>query len=415
LTDSRAAGVDVKEVQEVSTDISVDECRGQVELLSEEKEDREESSVKAEQGSMKLNTEELPSVRSPCQSCDPGNVLKVAQEADQLQHRDIYQHQENPTNPRLQDIRALQQLNYKQVVPMGLSHHQGQQPQQHPSVMDNLNRQMKRHEVKGGYGQYPGQVVVGHQQQQVRPDHGDQSLNHLSAQLRSVLDFSRLPTLEEALSPSGSPPLPPSPPPLPLFSRCPATNQAQIWGLQESSRTPGRIPLHPLPPRDLYGPSLSLRRPWPTNNLPSPPAASSKPSLDGILCTSLVALTNKHREGKYWFKSGCPTPDPRWPPVQQLMAGPIPGDCDYSELRTAFLSHGQTCHLFVQNNQAWLERNQEKFGSRQVKFGYVVFTEAETAERLFRQGGVIVRRASGERIQVRVKRMDGLPAQFYRS
>ena len=88
---------------------------------------------------------------------------------------------------------------------------------------------------------------------------------------------------------------------------------------------------------------------------------------------------------------------------------------------------------FSQNNQAWLERNQEKFGSRQViqvivdisfvqwliiiiktsillstdfischkvKFGYVVFTEAETAERLFRQGGVVVRRASGERIQV---------------
>ena len=37
------------------------------------------------------------------------------------------------------------------------------------------------------------------------------------------------------------------------------------------------------------------RRPWPSANLPSPPAASSKPSLDGILCTSLVALTNKHR------------------------------------------------------------------------------------------------------------------------
>ena len=203
LTDSRAAGVDVKEVHEVSTAISVDECRGQVELLSEEKEDREESSVKAEQGPMKLNTEELPSVRSPCQSCDPGNVLKV--EADQLQHHDIYQHKENPTNPCLQDIRALQHLNYKHVAPMGLSHHQGQQPQQHPSVMDNFNRQMKRHEVKGGCGsgQYPGQVVVGHQQQQVRPDHGDQALNHLSAQLRSVLDFSCLPTLEEALSPSG--------------------------------------------------------------------------------------------------------------------------------------------------------------------------------------------------------------------
>ena len=206
LTDTRAAGVDVKKVHEVSTDISVDEGRGQVELLCEDKEDLEESSVKAEQGSMKLKTEDLPSVRSPCQSCDPGNVLKVAQEADQLQQRDIYQHKKNPANPRLQDIRTLQHLSYKQVAPMGLSHHQGQH-QHHPSAMDNLDRQMKRHEVKGGHGQYHGQVVGG-RQQQVRLDHGDQSLNHLTAQLRSVLDFSRLPTLEEALSPSGMTSLP---------------------------------------------------------------------------------------------------------------------------------------------------------------------------------------------------------------
>ena len=209
LNDSQAAGVDVKKIPEVSTDlkVAVDEGRGQVELLCEDKEDQEESSVKAEQGSMKLKTEELLSVRSSCQSCDPGNILKVAQEAHQLQQRDIYQHKENPTNPRLQDNRALQHLSYKQVAPMGLSHHQGQH-QHHPSAMDNLDRQMKKHEVKGGYGQYPGQVVVGHQQQQVRPDHGDQALNHLSAQLRSVLDFSRLPTLEEALSPSGMTSLP---------------------------------------------------------------------------------------------------------------------------------------------------------------------------------------------------------------
>jgi len=302
-----------------------------------------------------------------------------------------------------------------------------QQPQ--PSVADTLlhHQQWQQRRVVNSAGQFQqvkqsdgGDQLNCQQQMGFESEAGgvdQQQLNHLSAQLRSVLDFSRLPSLEEALSPSGSPPLPPSPPPLPLFSRCPFTNQAQLWGLQEASRAPSRAPLHPLPlpPRDLYGPSLSLRRPWPTASPPSPPAASSKPSLDAILCTSLVALTNKHREGKYWFKSGCPTPDPRWPAIQQLMAGPIPGDCDYSELRTAFLSHGQTCHLFIQNNQAWLERNQEKFGSRQVKFGYVVFTEAETAERLFRQGGVVVRRASGERIQVRVKRMDGLPAQFYRS
>jgi len=304
---------------------------------------------------------------------------------------------------------AIKQVSTKYLQQQGQSCQQNCKQLQEPPVSQQttildppLYQQGQRY---GNGGQY--------QQDQVRQEAGD-SLTQLSAQLQSVLDFSRLPSLEEALSPSGSPPLPPSPPPLPLFSRCPFTNQAQLWGLQESQ---GRVPLHPLPlpPRDLYGPSLSIRRPWPSVNLPSPPAASSKPSLDGILCTSLVALTNKHREGKYWFKSGCPTPDPRWPAVQQLMAGPIPGDCDYSELRTAFLSHGQTCHLFIQNNQAWLERNQEKFGSRQVKFGYVVFTEAETAERLFRQGGVVVRRASGERIQVRVKRMDGLPAQFYRS
>ena len=83
--------------------------------------------------------------------------------------------------------------------------------------------------------------------------------------------------------------------------------------------------------------------------------------------------------------------------------------------RTAFLARGHTCHLFIQNNkvctsllpvrghpipQAWLERNQEKFGARQVKFGYVVYSEAETAERLFRQGSIAVRRGSGHHCQV---------------
>jgi len=230
-------------------------------------------------------------------------------------------------------------------------------------------------------------------------------LQQLTDRLRSVLDFSRLP-----LSPPASPPLHtflPSLPRLPLFSRCPYTNQAQLWGLQEPPRAPWGL----RPPME-HAPAPG--RPWNVTP-PSPPAAGSKPSLDTILCTSLVALTNKQREGKYWFKSGCPTPDPRWPAGQQLMVGPIPGDCDYAELRTAFLSHGQTCHLFIQNNQAWLERNQEKFGPRQVKFGYVVYSDGEAAEALYRQGSVLVRRAGGQRMQVRVKRMDGLPAQFDRN
>ena len=59
----------------------------------------------------------------------------------------------------------------------------------------------------------------------------------------------------------------------------------------------------------------------------------AKPSLDEVPDDSLVAMTNKHGKGKYWFKSGCPTPDPRWPARQQLMIGPIPGDVEYATLR----------------------------------------------------------------------------------
>ena len=48
-------------------------------------------------------------------------------------------------------------------------------------------------------------AVENNSYQQARQEAADsQSLNHLSAQLRSVLDFSRLPSLEEALSPSGN-------------------------------------------------------------------------------------------------------------------------------------------------------------------------------------------------------------------
>ena len=67
----------------------------------------------------------------------------------------------------------------------------------------------------------------------------------------------------------------------------------------------------------------------------------AKPSLDDVKDNSIVALTNKHGKGKYWFKSGCPTPDPRWSSKQQLMIGPIPGDVEYAVLRSAFLSKGQ--------------------------------------------------------------------------
>ena len=143
------------------------------------------------------------------------------------------------------------------------------------------------------------------------------------------------------MCPSGSPPLPPSPPPLPLFSRCPFTNQVLKLGISFPliqiifRLSCGVFKSHPVlqgtESRSIlflshqgismaqafrwgnfifkltvgihckkwsimyYATWITTRRPWPSVNPPSPPAASSKPSLDAILCTSLVALTNKHR------------------------------------------------------------------------------------------------------------------------
>lgn len=328
--------------------------------------------------------------------------------------------------------------------------------------------------------QYPSSLYSG-------PEVED-PLQHLTSQLRSVLDLARLPSLqeeevsspqeEEVSLPAASSPLLR----LPLFSRCPFTDEAQLLqgyqglvqgrqlhrgqllghqsqhsqlhglngqlhglngqlhghpshldqllghhgqlrglnshqGQLHGPQDVSRPPLMPIYQQEPARAGLAVRRPWSSNLPPSspPPSTTSKPSLDSIVCTSLVALTNKQGEGKYWFKSGCPTPDPRWAAGQQLMIGPIPGDVDYSELRTAFLARGHTCHLFIQNNKAWLERNQEKFGARQVKFGYVVYSEADTAERLLREGSIAVRRGSGYHCQVKVKKMDGLPAMFLRN
>lgn len=166
-----------------------------------------------------------------------------------------------------------------------------------------------------------------------------------------------------------------------------------------------RSPDHLLPTFEEAAASLGGKRGLVASS--SNATSLAKPSLDEVRDDSLVALTNKHGKGKYWFKSGCPTPDPRWPARQQLMIGPIPGDVEYATLRSAFLSKGHTIHLFIQNNQAWLEKNQEKFGKKQVKFGYVVYTEQEVARRLLSAGHVMVGHA-----KVKVKEMDGQPAVF---
>ena len=122
-----------------------------------------------------------------------------------------------------------------------------------------------------------------------------------------------------------------------------------------------------------------------------------KASLDDIKDTSVTALNNKQGKGKYWFKSSCPTPDPRWPEALQLMIGPVPVDLDNAQLRTALVAMGRTIHIFIQNKAAWLEKNQ-------VKFGYVVYTDAAVPFGLLESGGIIVGKT-----KIRVKAMDGRP------
>jgi len=219
---------------------------------------------------------------------------------------------------------------------------------------------------------------------------------------------------------------------LPLFSRCPITNKARLETPSGQDSKMARIPLNSISNMSANNCTSASRggffaSQW---NFASAqdtaqfgykqrgatvaPAATlynsssmHKPSLDEVRDNSVVAMNNKFGKGKYWFKSACPTPDPRWAADQQLMIGPIPGDVEYSQLRSAFLAQGHTLHLFIQNNQGWLEKNQEKFGDKHVKFGYVVYTERDTAMRLLMTGHVAV-----GNVRIRVKEMDGKPALF---
>ena len=70
---------------------------------------------------------------------------------------------------------------------------------QESSVNSQQSLQATRRDPLYQQGQKYGNGVQYQQHQEA----GGDSVNQLSAQLRSVLDFSRLPSLEEALSPSG--------------------------------------------------------------------------------------------------------------------------------------------------------------------------------------------------------------------
>jgi len=104
----------------------------------------------------------------------------------------------------------------------------------------------------------------------------------------------------------------------------------------------------------------------------------------------------------YRFKAKDPSPDPRYPSAHQLMIGPIPGhiehDSIYNNLRSIFQSRGPVCFMFVHKNAV-----KDAQSGNPVKFGYVVFAEKGTAQKVLKEGSVTF----GGGIKIKVKPMDG--------
>ena len=100
---------------------------------------------------------------------------------------------------------AIQQVSTKYLQQQGQSCRQNCMQLKEPSVTQHPSQQGRQTTTLDPQLYQQGQKYGnGVQYQQVRQEAGDSSLTQLSAQLRSVLDFSRLPSLEEALSPSGN-------------------------------------------------------------------------------------------------------------------------------------------------------------------------------------------------------------------
>ena len=136
-----------------------------------------------------------------------------------------------------------------------------------------------------------------------------------------------------------------------------------------------------------------------------------KPAVVAFKTAEKIRKNNKKKAvGKYSFKPDCPLPDPRWPPEQQLMIGPIPAAMEHAELRPFFQSVGSLSHLFIFTHQHQhyhtlpaLHPWRKQFNK--VKFGYVVFRRPEVAMRLLARGYLMV-----GQLKVEVKEMDGKSA-----
>ena len=152
------------------------------------------------------------------------------------------------------------------------------------------------------------------------------------------------------------------------------------------------------------------------------PNLTTSSSLNNSFCESAASLPTfgdvssgsrpTFQNTKYIFKSGCPTPDPQWPSEQQLMIGPIPEDLSYDEVRCTFRLYGFLSRLFIAHF------DKEIIDGKNVKFGYVVYSDPEVVKNLLARGFVTVyEKQMGlheivppiKSFRVLVKKMDGQP------
>lgn len=96
------------------------------------------------------------------------------------------------------------------------------------------------------------------------------------------------------------------------------------------------------------------------------------------------------KKSKYSFWARHPLPDPRWSSEQQLAIGPIQWRVEYNDVRSAFRQKGRITHLSIENpkefplQDLWPEEEL-------VRFGYIVYSDPESAKGVLASGNVMVR------------------------
>merc|ERR1719410_1275489 len=84
--------------------------------------------------------------------------------------------------------------------------------------------------------------------------------------------------------------------------------------------------------------------------------------------------------------------------LRRRTLSPIPGhlehDVIYNGLRANFQSRGPVCFMFVHKSAV-----KDNDSGKLVKFGYVVFAEKGTAQKVFREGSITF--TGGQKIRVR--------------